>query len=255
MSIDELKHIAEAVGERRGWDFSTVHDDHDPYPWEYHEVARRYLTQLQRVLDIGTGGGERFLQLAEYFGSGIGIDADPEMVDVAQHNTPDNVNCRVKFLAMDAAELEFPDESFDVVLNRHAPAYADEIARVLRPGGYFVTQQVGARNTANICALFGCGPGGEYGEEPDQTVTAWSDAFQARGFAVRCRGEYDVPYYFLDTESLLFWLKAIPIPHDFDLDRHWPQVDHILTEFHTPRGIATNEHRELLIVQKPYTAS
>jgi SAM-dependent methyltransferase len=251
MTLEDLKHIAETVGERRGWDFAPVRNDHDPYPWDYHEVARRYLTPLQRVLDIGTGGGERFLQLAEYFGSGIGIDADPEMVDVARHNTPDNVNCRVKFLPMDAAELEFPDESFDVVLNRHAPAYVDEITRVLRPGGHFVTQQVGARNTANICALFGCGPGGEYDEEPDQIVTAWVEGFQALGFAVRCRAEYDVPYYFLDAESLLFWLKAIPIPQDFDLERHWPKVDHILTEFHTPRGIATNEHRELLIVQKP----
>ncbi len=251
MPLDELRRVASAVEPRRGWDFSRVRDQLGPVPWDYMDVARRYLSPLHRVLDIGTGGGERFLALADAYGSGIGIDADPAMVAVADENLPDDLACRIKFLPMDAAALEFPAGVFDVVLNRHSAVYVDEIARVLRPGGVFIAQQVGARNTANICALFGCGPGGTYVEEPGQTVGEWVDAFAARGFAVRCRAEYDVPYLFLDVESLVFWLMAIPMPEDFDIERHWPQVDHILNDFRTPRGIETNEHRELLIVQKP----
>jgi hypothetical protein len=59
-----------------------------------------------------------------------------------------------------------------------------------------------------------------------------------------------VRYWFLDVESLLFWFQAIPMPEDFDIETHWRQVDHVITEFSTPQGIETNEHRELLIVQK-----
>ena len=251
MSLQELKRLAESLPERRGWDFSFVRDDVDPVPWSYREVARRYLSPLQRVLDIGTGGGEQFLALAGHYGSGVGIDADPEMVAIAEGNTPPAVACRVKFLAMDAAALEFPANSFDVVLNRHAPAYPAEIARVLRPGGVFITQQIGARNHGNITALFGCGPDGQHKREAGQTVAAWAEAFTAQGCAIRARAEYDVPYFYQDAASLLFWLRALPMPEDFALERHWPQVAHILTAFQTARGIATNVHRELLIVQKP----
>lgn len=52
-------------------------------------------------------------------------------------------------------------------------------------------------------------------------------------------------------ESLIFWLKAIPIPENLDFEKHWRQVDRIITQCRTPRGIETNEHRTLLIVQKP----
>ena len=33
--------------------------------------------------------------------------------------------------------------------------------------------------------------------------------------------EYDVGYYFLDVESLVFWHKAIPMPEDFEIEVHW----------------------------------
>ncbi len=250
MPLEALRQMVNSVEARRGWDFSRVRDSIDPVPWTWTGIARRYLSRTQRVLDIGTGGGERFVKLAEYFGSGVGIDADPLMVKVAKENTARVLRCRVSFRKMDARDLRFPDGAFDVVLNRHALAFPDEIARVLKPGGYFITQQVGARNHANICELFGCGPGGQYEPPAGQTVVAWADALSAQGFAVRCRGEYDVAYYYLDAESLIFWLKAVPVPEDFDIERHWSQVDHALDAFSTPRGIATNVHRELLIAQK-----
>ena len=64
------------------------------------------------------------------------------------------------------------------------------------------------------------------------------------------RAGYDVRYYFLNVASLVFWLKAVPLPEDFDIEKHWRQVDRIIAEYRTPKGIETNEHRELLSVQK-----
>lgn len=250
MPLEDLRQLLESLGQPRGWDFSAIRDDCDPVPWSYRQVVSRYLSPLQRVLDIGTGSGEHFLALAEHFGSGVGIDADPQMVALAEQNTPSAISCRVKFLAMDAAALEFPAASFDVVLARHAPVYPAEVVRVLRPGGIFITQQIGARNHGNITALFGCGPDGRYSRDPEQTVTAWAETFAALRCVIRARGEYDVPYFYQDAASLLLWLRTLPVPEDFAIERHWPQVDHILREFNTPRGIATNVHRELLIVQK-----
>ena len=173
------------------------------------------------------------------------------MVEVARENTPAALRDKVRFQVMAAEALEFADATFDLILNRHSAEHAAEVVRVLRSGGYFITQQVGARNTHNICALFGCGPGGTYAEGPSQTLTALADAFRERGCRVICRAAYDVRYWFLDVESLIFWHQAIPLPEDFDIEKHWRQVAHIISTYRTPQGIETNEHRELLIVQKP----
>lgn len=248
--LEELKHIAASVGERRGWDFSKVRHGRAPVPWDYRAVVCRYLRTSSRVLDVGTGGGERFLGLASRFGVGVGIDADPTMIEVARENEPTALAKKVTFQVMRAEALQFPDAAFDIVLNRHSFVHVEEIVRVLRPGGFFITQLVGTRNTHNICTAFGCGPGGEYEIDRSQTLPAFVEAFERRDCRVICRAEYDVDYWFEDVVSLVFWLKAIPIPEDFDIEVHWQQVGQIIATCRTARGIETNEHRELLIVQK-----
>ena len=59
MELDELRCIAASVGEREGWDFTRVRDAREPMPWDYLDVVRCYLQPSDRVLDVGTGGGEK----------------------------------------------------------------------------------------------------------------------------------------------------------------------------------------------------
>ncbi len=249
MTLEDLRRIAASVGERRGWDFSRVQDDRDPVPWDYADVVRRYLQPSSHVLDIGTGEGKRFLALAPHFGAGVGIDADPTMIQVARQNTPPSLVDKVSFEVVRAEALGFPDAAYDVVLNRHASVYVEEIVRVLRSDGIFITQQVGRRNTQNILAAFGWGPE-SYGEGWWQEMPTLVEQFQQNGCAIIARAEYDVRYWFRDVESLIFWLQSVPLPEDFNIEKHWRQVAQIITEYRTPKGIETNEHRELLIVQK-----
>ena len=266
LNRDELIALVETVSPRRGWDFSSVRDDRAPVPWNYEEVVRRYLSPDDTVLDIGTGGGERFLSLSDAYHRGLGVDPAPDMLRVARENAAALSIEHVSFAAMSAERLELDADTFDVVLNRHANLCAAEVMRVLRPGGVFITQQVGARNLGNICALFGCGPGGEY-DPPQPPIATIADEFRRLGGRVLCTAEYDVDYDFLDVQSLLFLLQGVGIPTDFDITRHWPQVVEIITRYAGPGddvGIAgagdsgytgvtrirSNEHRELLIVKK-----
>jgi len=44
-------------------------------------------------------------------------------------------------------------------------------------------------------------------------------------------------------------MQAVGVPPHFDIEEDWRSVDYLLTEYMTPRGVETNEHRELLIVR------
>jgi SAM-dependent methyltransferase len=257
LDLDAVRRIAAEVGERRGWDFSAMRTDRDPVPWEYEQVVRRYVGAEDRVLDTGTGGGERFLTLAPSFGSGVGTDHDPEMVRVARENTPPGLRGKVRFELMADEALTLPPGSFDAVLNRHSAVFPESVARMLRPGGVFVTQQVGGRNTQSVMDAFGWSSNGARWAAdnarrgwPAQDPASLAAAFAGAGCDVVASGEYDVPYFYRDVESLDFHLKAAPFPEDFDPQRHWRPLAQLVAARTAPRGIETNEHRTLLVVRK-----
>ena len=59
-----VQQISDTVGDLVGWDFSKVRTEREPPPWAHINLVKTYLKPTDRVLDIGTGGGEIFLSLA-----------------------------------------------------------------------------------------------------------------------------------------------------------------------------------------------
>jgi ubiquinone/menaquinone biosynthesis C-methylase UbiE len=100
------------------------------------------------ILDVGTGTGLVALRVVPLLDGGrvIGIDHSPGMLEQACAKAH-RLGLRevVAFRQMDAEQLEFPNQSFDVVLSLYAlfhfpdPLRAvSEMYRVLRPGGRVV---------------------------------------------------------------------------------------------------------------------
>lgn len=248
-TFGQLQQISNSVGERQGWDFSRMRVVRDPIPWNYLDVVLQFLNNSDKVLDVGTGGGELFLSLAPGFSHGLGIDKNPLMIKTAQQNKSDKAVPNVNFAVMDGNDLKLENGSFDVLLNRHSNINVLETVRVLRSGGYFITQQVACRNTANILKAFGW-TSQSFGENWWQPAEEFALAFEQEGCQIVAQAEYDVRYWFCDVNSLVFWLKSVPLPEAFDVKQHWPVVNDILQRYYTSQGIETNEHRELLIVRK-----
>jgi ubiquinone/menaquinone biosynthesis C-methylase UbiE len=119
------------------------------------------LAQLQpgeRVLDVGCGTGSLALVAEAIVGAGgtvHGIDASDQMIERARDKARAQ-RIQADFDVATVEALPFPDRSFDAAFStlmmHHLPrpvrrACAQEVARVLRPGGRFlvVDFQAGSR--------------------------------------------------------------------------------------------------------------
>ena len=107
LTLEQLKRISDSVGERTGWDFSQMRIERAPVPWNYVDVARQFMADTDDVLDVGTGGGEKFLILASYFGKGVGIDASANMIENALRNKMTQQITNVDFVVMDGNRPDF----------------------------------------------------------------------------------------------------------------------------------------------------
>ena len=125
-----------------------------------HELVRwSGLDQLprgSRLLDVGCGiGGSARILAADYGFDVLGISISPAQVARAQALTPAALSARCRFAVMDALNLELADGSFDAVWSVEAcphmadkQRYADELLRVLAPGGRLAVADWNRRDPA-----------------------------------------------------------------------------------------------------------
>jgi ubiquinone/menaquinone biosynthesis C-methylase UbiE len=94
----------------------------------------------RRVLDLGTGTGVVALALAERYAEAdvVGIDLSPGMIEEARRKVPAELSGRLRFEVGDASALACPDGDFDLVVLSNMIPFADELARVVEPGGTLV---------------------------------------------------------------------------------------------------------------------
>ena len=60
----------------------------------------------------------------------------------------------IDFRAGDGKDaLPFDDAAFDMVINRHGDFNVKDIHRILKDGGIFITEQVGAENDGELVEL------------------------------------------------------------------------------------------------------
>lgn len=92
------------------------------------------------ILELGTGTGAGALMLTERFPDAevTAVDLAEAMIAEARRKTPPGAEARLRFAVADAAALPLADGAFDLVCQLNLPLYADEIVRVLAPGGHVI---------------------------------------------------------------------------------------------------------------------
>jgi len=146
-----------------GWDFSYLADRmvQELPTWSYASRAAELMRQAGSVLELGTGGGERFLQLRGHWPSRVTVTEEyPPNVALVRERLGSLGVRVVEVRLTDIDPLPFATDEFDVVLNRHSAFNSAEVARVLGPGGTFLTQRP---CTSRACQRHQPRPGGRRG--------------------------------------------------------------------------------------------
>jgi SAM-dependent methyltransferase len=152
-----------------GWDFRWIGGrlTTSPLPWDIRALAGDAMRAATTALDMGTGGGEFLSVLPGYAARTVATESWTPNVPIAARNlarlhipvvhTAGSVDNALQADGRPAGALPFRDDCFDLVLNRHESFDATEVARVLRPGGRFLTQQA-ATGPDQFHALLGIAP-------------------------------------------------------------------------------------------------
>ncbi|WP_328291527.1 class I SAM-dependent methyltransferase [Kineococcus sp. NBC_00420] len=203
-----------------GWSFASFEGkvrSENP-PWSYTDLARRFLPAARSVLDLGTGGGEQLLGLAEVLPPDTHATEGwkPNVAVARAALAPHGIDL-VAHSAERGEHLPYPDGRFDVVMSRHAAFDAADVARVLRPGGVFLTQQVDGRNLVDLSTVFGADP-----VYPDTTLEVCRQQVVDAGLVVEEAQEWSGSIRFADVATLLSYLRMMPwqLPGDFTVKRY-----------------------------------
>lgn len=211
-----------------GWNFTALEGRliADDPPWDFDRLCLDAMKESQLCLDMGTGGGERLIDLVEQahrlgiFGPGTtgptisateGWDQNLELATSALAD----YDIEVREYDSEAGDrLPWPDGEFDLVMNRHESYDIAEVARVLSPGGLFLTQQVDGTEAAEFRSWFG-------GEEtaPEIRLEPCVDDVERRGLSIEAARKWQGTMQFTDVEAVIEYLAYIPwdVP-DFNVE-------------------------------------
>jgi SAM-dependent methyltransferase len=147
-SFDDLVAEGESV-DVQGWDFSWFEGraSEERPPWGYARMLGERMAALAGVpgaaaLDLQTGGGEVLAAIPDGPPALAATESWPPNIELARRNL---ARIGAQVVAVDELDdLPFPDGSFNLVVSRHpVDVRWDEVARVLKPGGTYFSQDVG----------------------------------------------------------------------------------------------------------------
>lgn len=243
--VEALRPYLERARDFSGWDFSALEVRHlgPPLPWDYERLAREQARGAASALDLGTGGGEVLARLRDAL--------PPRMVATEEWdvNAPvarrrlaplgvDVVRCR-------SLALPFAGATFDLVLDRHEELSPEEIARVLRPAGRVLTQQVGR---SNWCELRQFIPRmSDFGDLFDE----YTRGFAAAGLRVVLAEQHEYHVAFGSLGDFVYLLGVAPWLLELSLERDGEALLALEEECGTAEGLVLTESRFVIIAVQP----
>lgn len=234
-----------------GWDLSYLDDRtaSEPLPWDYGAIVRDAMLGVDSMLDMGTGGGEVLSSFAPFPPHTCATEAYPPNIPIACERL-EPLEVKVIGISDDSNHLPFNDEEFALVISRHAYFHAPEVARILRRGGWFVTQQVGAYNFFELNEWL---QGDDAHPTWDMCTLDWHIAnIAAAGLHIEEALEVRARTDYLSIAAIVYYLRAIPWQIEgFTVEGHLDKLFEMHQYIETNGSLPTHTHRFLIRTRKP----
>ncbi len=157
---DRIKAILQAEHSYYGGS-DAIRVDARWYPERQHIIVSQ-LSPAMRVLDVGCGNGGFLLELNASFHTGLGIDNNPEHIQMAEEAKREQGIHNVDFLLLDyPGEIDrLQPESFDMVVSLRGPvpdnAQGIQAAyHLLRPDGLLYCEEIAELHQREVVEIFG----------------------------------------------------------------------------------------------------
>ena len=243
-ALERLRPWIERARTFSGWSFPDIKVRPLEEPlWDYRSLEREMARGASAVLDLGTGGGELLAGVR---------DSLPARV-VATEEWHVNAPIAYRRLAPLGAgvvrarslHLPFAADAFDLVIDRHEELAPSEAARVLRPGGRVMTQQVGPENWRELRDYFPRRT--DFGDIRAQ----YAGGFASAGLTLTRNEQQDYKVAYGGLGEMVFMLLAAPweVP-DFGVERDIEALLALEEDCSTEDGLVMTWDRFLLIAEK-----
>jgi SAM-dependent methyltransferase len=236
-----------------GWDFAWFagRATEERPSWGYARMLPERVARAAAVLDVQTGGGEVF---AEVLGNSpqrpasvAATESWPPNLDVARRNLAPYRALVVE--VSDHGPLPFRSGAFDLVVSRHPTVVVwDEVARVLRPGGTYLSQQVGPGSVHELTDfMMGPQPIGDARSSERARMAA-----QAAGLTVVDLRDESLRTEFHDVGAVVHFLrKVIWIVPGFTVDRYRDRLAELHERIQAEGPFVAYARRLLIEAHKP----
>ena len=231
-----------------GWNpsFLKGRQTQEPLPWGYRERVKAFLKSDTQLLHMGTGDGEFLLSLGHpYTQTTVTEGYEPNYKLCINRLRPMGIEV---YGTKGSDKLPFGDARFDVLINRHESYNMSEACRVLKPGGFFITQQVGGRNNSALSykLIKGFKP-----NMPDFNLENQLPAFEKNGFRIMYKNQSYTRAWFKDLGALCYFAKVTPWEFPgFSVDTCFAELMALQNEIDNRGAVETEYHRFILIAKK-----
>ena len=235
-----------------GWELMHLDGrwESEPLPWDYREEVLMRLKDTDMLLDMDTGDGGFLLSLRHPYELTCAAESDErDYESCVEQLAP--LGIRTAFCNVDEEELPFEDDMFDMVLSRHGGYMIEELFRVLKPGGLFITEQIGQRDNRALSRRLLP----EYEPPfPGHCLKNAAEAFRGYGFNILYGQEYFPKLRFNDVGALAYFAHIVGWEFPgFSVDRCRRELLALNEEVQEMGFIESLQHRFILVAQKIQT--
>ncbi|HBP43201.1 MAG TPA: hypothetical protein DD621_00710 [Clostridiales bacterium] len=238
-----IKFNYKDVAKEQGWNFNSITPIVEyPVDYFYYKEVAKEINPSTVMLDIGCGSGEKAVRYFSNAKKVVMLDNEPEMLTRVQANvekilSPKEREIFTTKLADGTGKLDFPDESFDMVVSRHCGGNMSEVYRVLKKGGIFISEDVDHEDCLEIKQLFGRGQGYENLKTHNlEKQKIMNECLDLKFSDIELKNFYYIEYY-PDVQQLKYLLTRTPILEYFDETTDDEILNQYIAQNTTEKGI------------------